>query len=159
MTKIFLLTLWLSFFGVQPDYQIKKTWLFSKTEYSGNVPRLPGGKQVSGIKKTLLFYIETGKDQSLPQWQTAYFNGSSYEVTTLESRQDSVAVGIDKNAKRPVVLKPATGDKIVQLKMTLTATQSVVENDGFVLSGMFKKSAVTMRTDRLPVELVPDMMP
>jgi len=159
MTKIFLLALLLPFFCTQQDFQIKKVWLFSKTEYSGNVPRMPGGQQLKGINKKLFGYVEVGKDQPMPKWQNAYFNGNSYSVVAVPLSQDSVAVGTDNKTKTAIVLVPANGDKIIQLMFTLKPADTVSKTNDLVLDGALNNKAVHLKPAGPVTELTPDMMP
>jgi hypothetical protein len=159
MTKILLLTLLLPFFCVLQDFHVKRIWLFSKTEYSGNVPRLPGGQSAKGITKKLFCYIEVGKDQLIPQWQTAYFNGISYSVNPAQTSRDSMAVGAENKTKMAIVLKPASGNKIIQLIFNLKPAGTIIKSDGLVLNGTFNNSPVHLKSAEPVIELTPDMMP
>jgi len=159
MLKTLFILLLLQTSVVQTDYPVKKLWLFSKTVYNGTVPKLPGGGQAKGYYKKMLCYIEVGKDQPMPAWQTAVLYGKQYVAEAVPVAADSVAVGVIKNTHSAVVIKAETGYKLVELMLTKPIELEKPEACPVMLSGILNGKPATVRAKDTPVELAPEMMP
>jgi len=144
---------------LSPKYHIKRVWLFSRTQYAGNVPVLRGGQQPSGYTTTLVCFLEVSRGEKTPEWQSAWFRGNKYQVSMSHATQDSVAVGTKKNTDDMALAKAGPGCKLVELTLTLTGKDSVKREGEFVLEGTFNKQPARLRSDEAAVELSAPLMP
>lgn len=144
---------------VQGDYPVKKIWLFYKTVYNGNVPRLPNGRQGKGYSKKMLCYIEIGKDQPMPAWQTAGIYGQQYAVDAVPVGQDTVEVGVLKSTGSAVVIKADAGYRLVQLMLTKATEAEKADVLPVILRGTLNGKPTSVRSKETPVELAPVEMP
>src|SRR6202012_464239 len=118
MNKLVISGLLLLVAGFQHPGHIKKGWLFSKTQYAGNMPKPGPGRPAQGHPQRLIACLEISKDEETPEWQSAYFNGDRHLIKILATSEDSVKIGTVKNTRTAIVLKAAPGDKLVQLEFT-----------------------------------------
>jgi hypothetical protein len=159
MTKFLILSL-LMIFPVAPrQYHVQKIWVFSKKQYSGNIPRLPGGKQSAGFTNTLSCFLGISKNHSTPIWQTACFNGIKYAVKVSTVNQDSILVGTVNGSNVPAVVKPDADCELFQLELTAEGTCENGKPGEFILEGTFNKKRVHIRSTEPVIELAPALMP
>jgi hypothetical protein len=142
-----------------PKYHVKKIWLFSKIQYSGNVPRAAGGKVAAGSRNMLLCFAEVSKNEQTPDWQSARFKGGSYSVSTSPEALDSVAVGTDKNTRKPIIIKADADCKLIELKLTFASGDQNQTDESFALEGTFNKKHAVLKSADPVVELSPVFMP
>lgn len=140
-------------------YHIKKIWLFSRTEYSGNVPKRSDGKLAAGYTKKLLCFLEITRNETTPDWQTAWFEGGRYHVTVSPVNQDSLMVGIDKKNRNNIVVKTNGDTRLVELVFTLQEQGDSINAGGFSLQGTFNKKTARLKPDGPIVELEAPLMP
>jgi hypothetical protein len=158
MTKFLVLLFFVPLFWSQPKYQVQKIWLFSKTQYSGNVPKDADGKELKGYTTSLLCFLEVSKSHSSPAWQTAYFDANKYLVSMVPIAQDSVIAGSAKNTNTPIVIKAAPGTRLVQLNLTDQGNYKGAKTQGFVLEGILNKKHVHLKSNEPIIELSPVLM-
>jgi hypothetical protein len=158
MIKATVTVFLIAFFGVQQQYNIKRIYLFSKTQYSGNVHRNADGSTAKGYSKTLMCFIEVDKDKSSPAWHTACFEGYKYTVNAVPLNQDSVLVGSKINTHNTIVIKPVVGGQLVQLELTTPEKLSHPETKGFLLEGSLNNEKVYYRTEEPVINLAPALM-
>jgi hypothetical protein len=140
-------------------YHIKKIWLFSRTAYAGNVPKRPDGKLANGYTRKLLCFLEITKNETTPDWQTAWFEGGKYHVTISPVNQDSLTVGIDKKNRNKIVIKSGDDTKLVELVLTLQERGDSMKAECFSLEGTFNKKHARLKWDDPIVELDTPLMP
>jgi hypothetical protein len=158
MKYLLFIALFIQMAFLSPKYHIKRVWLFSKTQYAGNVPALRGGQQPAGHTTTLLCFLEVSRGEKIPDWQWAWFKGNKYQVSMSPASQDSVAVGTKKNTNDIALAKAGPGCKLVELTLSLTG-KDTLKQDGFVLEGTFNKQPARLRSDEAAVELSSPLMP
>ena len=159
MMKVILLTFLLPFFCVPKEFHAQRVWLFSKTQYSGNVPRMPGGQQAKGYTSSLICFLEIKKGSTAPVWQSAYFNHIKYTIEAEPVNQDSVVIGTLKNTNTPAVVKTTAACRLIQLNLTEEDQGGKVETKVFTLKGKMNKTAVFLKSNEPVVELSPALMP
>jgi hypothetical protein len=148
----------ISVFCIQQQYNIKRVYLFSKTQYSGNVHRNVDGSMAKGYNKTLICFVEVDKDKPSPLWNTAYFDGYKYTVNIVPLNQDSVLVGNKINTHNAVVIKPITAGQLLQLGLTIGGKCKNPDTKSFVLEGTLNNKKVYYKTDEPVTELAPVLM-
>jgi hypothetical protein len=158
MMKVLLLAFLLPFFCTPKEFHAQRVWLFSKTQYSGNVPRMPGGQQAKGYTSSMICFLEIKKGSAAPVWQSAYFNHIKYTIEAYTVNQDSVVIGTLKNTNTPAVVKPAVECQVIGLMLKEEATVEKVETQVFTLKGKMNKTAVFLKSNEPVVELTPALM-
>jgi hypothetical protein len=159
MMKVLLLALLLPLCCVQQEYHPEKIWLFSKVEYTGNIPADRNGKHLLNRPVKLVCYLRVGNKIKVPDWQTALIYGNQYSVEAMPVTGDSVAVGTLKNSQSAVNIKAGSGSKLVQLVFTLQGKIEKPEAWQFILNGTLNGKSVYIRSNDPMVELSPDLMP
>ncbi|MFI5141511.1 MAG: hypothetical protein ACHQII_04060 [Bacteroidia bacterium] len=159
MTKLLILALFMTFPLAPRQYHVQRIWVFSKTQYAGNIPRLPGGKQGAGFTNTLSCFLGISKNHAIPLWQTACFNGIKYAVKVSTVNQDSILVGTVKGSNAPVVVKPDADCELLQLTLTADRTCENPKPGEFVLEGELNKKHIHIKTTEPVIELAPALMP
>jgi len=159
MMKVFLFALLLPMCSVQQEYHPEKIWLFSKVEYTGNIPADRNGKHLQNRPVKLFCYLKVSKKIKAPDWQTALIYGNQYSVEVMPVTEDSVAVGTLKDSQSAVTIKADSGSKLVQLVFTLQGKIEKPEAWQFILNGTLNGKSVYIRSNEPMVELSPDMMP
>jgi hypothetical protein len=98
----------------QSRYSIRKINAFLMVKMPGNIPVDENGKSLFNGPDTLItIYIEiSGKE---PEWKTAWYNNSSYAVSSSLISQTTYEAGTKKTDGKKVILKPAAGNKLWQL--------------------------------------------
>ena len=155
MMKFLSIAFIIPLFCAIQQYHVKKIWLFSKTNYSGNVPVGQHGNQLKTDSSTLLCYIEEAKGVQLPSWQTAYIYGNKYAITVLPVNQDSLTVGTLKNTSSSLMIRAGTGCELVQLMLIRREKIEKPEAWKIILSGTLDHKAVYARSNELVAELSP----
>jgi hypothetical protein len=155
MVKTVAAAFLIAFFCVQQQYNIKRIYLFSKTQYSGNIHRNPDGSTGKGYNKTLMCFIDVDKDKPAPDWHAAYFDGYKYTVNIVPLNQDSVSVGNNINTHQTIVIKPVTAGHLLQLGLIVNEKCQNPGTKGFVLEGTLNNKRVYYKTDAPMTELAP----
>lgn len=106
----------------------------------------------------MLCFLEIGKSHSSPAWQTAYFDGHKYLVSTVSIVQNSVIVGSAKNTNTTIEIKAGPGTKLVQLNLTDQGNYKGAKTQGFVLEGILNKKHVYLKSNERVIELSPVLM-
>jgi len=159
MTKLLILALLMTFPVAPRQYHVQKIWVFSKKQYAGNIPRLPGGKQGPGFTNTLSCFLEISKNHATPLWQTVCFNGIKYAVKVSTVNQDSILVGTVNGSNVPALVKPGADCELLQLTLTADGTCENGKPGEFVIEGMLNKKHVHIKTTEPVIELAPALMP
>jgi hypothetical protein len=158
MIKTIAAAFLISFFCVQQQYNIKRIYLFSKTQYQGNIHRNPDGSTGKGYNKILMCFIEVDKHKPAPDWHAAYFDGYKYTVNIVPLNQDSVLVGNSLNTHQTIVIKSITAGQLLQLGLTINEKCKNPDTKGFVLEGTLNNKRVYYKTDEPVIELAPVLM-
>jgi hypothetical protein len=163
MVKVLLLTCFCWLFYDSGQFKAEKVWLFSKKQYTGNVPvRVPGG-QPKGPLTIVLCFMELKKGDPVPTWNKGNFNGSKFNVTTQEvtetMNQDSVIAGTLKDYKTPAIIKPDTGYQLIRLSLLSEGADGNANDEVFTLTGKIGKRELVLKSKEPVVELAPDRMP
>ncbi len=158
MIKLVISGLFILLAGFRPCH-IKKIWLFSKTQYSGNIPKSAAGQPSRGYTQRLIVYIEISKTDESPQWQSVYINDEKHVVNMLPVGADSVQMGPAKNSRVPIVLKAASGNKLVLLEVAANENINITSQITFELEGLLNKKQVHFKSNEPVVELSPALMP
>jgi len=159
MMKVLWLSFLLSLCSHQGEYHVQKVWLFTKTQYSGNVPVDRNRKHLQVKSTLLLCYLKVSRKIESPDWDTAFINGKQYRVKIVPVNQDSVTVGTLKNTNSPLTIKAGIDSKLVQLILTPGGEIEKPEAWSFLLNGTLHGKSVYLRSNESAVELAPDLMP
>ncbi|BAU52153.1 hypothetical protein [Mucilaginibacter gotjawali] len=159
MIKVLWLSFLLSFYSLQGEYHVQKVWLFTKTQYNGNVPADRNGKHLQGKTTQLICYLKVSRKNESPVWETAFIDGNQYKVETVQAEQDTITAGTLKNTNMPVIIKTGRKSKITQLILTLRGKIEKPEACSFILTGTLNGKSVYIRSNESVAELTPDLMP
>lgn len=137
---------------------IEQVWLFTKTVYAGNIPKL-AGKPSNGANKELSCYIEVKASKPQPEWQIAHYNGSIYTIVQYKLNQDSVILQKAVSKKVPLVIKHSLGNYFIMLAFTLKGEDATYITNQLVLEGTLNNKKTMYKATVSPVALAPVFMP
>ena len=157
--KVLLFAFLLPFFCGQTEFHVEKVWLFSKRQYTGNVPTGAPGKQLKGPSYLILCFLEIKKGAQTPVWETAYLGGNKFSVKEEPMNQDSIVTGTIKDSKTMAVIRPDRDCQIIHLILTGESGDVKTKNDGFTVKGKMGNQDVVLKSKEPVVELSPDLMP
>jgi len=157
--KALLVSFLLFCYSVQGEYHVQKIWLFTQTQYSGNVPVNRNGAHLRSNPVLLICYLKISRKNKSPDWETAIIGGNKYMVASEQVNDDSVAVGTLKDTHLPVTIKACADSKLVRLTLTLPGKIEKSEAWQIQLKGTLNGKSVYIRSNEPTVELSPDLMP
>jgi len=157
--KVLWLSFLLSFYSLQGEYHVQKIWLFTKTQYPGNVPINKDRKHLRSNPILLICYLKVSRKIKSPDWETAVIGGNRYKVETEQVNEDSVTVGALKTTNSPVIITAGPDSKLVQLTLMLPGEIAKPEAWSFILNGTLNGKPVYIRSSEPAVGLAPVFMP
>jgi hypothetical protein len=136
----------------QSTYGIKKVHAYYEEHMPGNIPVGEDGQPVKKYPVVVHhIFIETGSKTKI-QWKTAWKDGKSYSVSTIEVTASPVVLGKEKISEKEVVLKPSKGNKLWKLELNtqnkMTKSPLKAKAGEIILQGIYNGKKIYKRIEK-----------
>ena len=149
-----ILLCFFSLTSLHAQYGIVKTYLFTQTNFAGNIAVDEHGKQLTpGVTTAVFIYI---KSKKIPLFKTATLNGKTYSVETIKLKDKVILVGENETNQEPIQINVEESFSIYQLILTPNIVPALENNKTplkIKLKGSWEKQKVSYVINQKPIGL------
>jgi hypothetical protein len=149
-----ILLCFFSLTSLHAQYGIVKTYLFTQTNFAGNIAVDEYGKQLTpGVTTAVFIYI---KSKKIPLFKTATINGKTYSVEIIKLKDKVILVGENETNQEPIQINVEESFSIYQLILTPNIVPALENNKTLLkikLKGSWEKQKVSYVINQKPIGL------
>lgn len=149
----------LSFFSItslNAQYGIVKNYLFTQTNFAGNIAVDEHGKQLTpGVTTSVFIYIKS-KSTKIPLFKTASINGKTYLVEMSKLKDKVFLVGQNETNQEPIRINVADSFSLYQLILSPNIIPALENNKiplKIKLMGNWQRQKVSYLINQKPIGL------